>query len=44
MVIALRPGWQGAKKSNIHAKKAFIDRQAKPLVAAHLKAMRERGF
>jgi hypothetical protein len=36
-------GW-GGKKSNIHAKKAGIDRQAKPLIAAYLKAVKHRGF
>jgi hypothetical protein len=40
----LGQGGREAKKSNIHAKKAGIDRQAKPLIAAYLKAMRHRRF
>jgi hypothetical protein len=30
--------------SNIHAKKAFIDRQPPALFAAYLKAIKGRGF
>ena len=32
------------EKSNIHAKKAAIDRQPEGPIAAYLKAMRDKGF
>jgi hypothetical protein len=33
-------GWVGLAKSNIHAKKEEIDRQAKRRIAAYVKALR----
>ena len=36
-------GWE-VLKSNIHAKKAVIDRHSKPLIAVYLKAMNHRRF